>query len=180
MINEATMVISAWLKGSTFGVNAALPGIPRKFPNGDDMDEPRPVTIYDDVQDEETIMELDPPDVPALVVFCDSEADIELGANKAVNATAQRAPNIVVIVAYIDRETPYAKMKQEGGLVLRAVRRSLTKFSVPSISNAARTLNNIRVDHVVRMREVRVTGAISKSTLIGFVRASLSVTDLSP
>lgn len=174
MITNSTLIMSNWLRGSVYGINKLLPDIPREKPTGGNFDAPRPVTIYDDVQDPSVAMELDPDKVPAVVLFCDADAEIEEAGS------GQKGYGIVLVAAYIDRDSPHLLMRQEGGLVARAVRRSLNKFNVPSLSRKVGTLNRIQVVKVTAIKEVRVAAAIGNSTLAGFVRATLTVLDLAP
>src|SRR4026208_1531350 len=66
---EATRILTAWLKDTTYGVNALLANVPRKKMTTGSDPKPPIVDVYNDVDFE--IMKdsgIDPPTMPSLVV----------------------------------------------------------------------------------------------------------------
>lgn len=171
MINEATLLISEWLKHPTHGVNAILATIPRhRVGGGTDYPKPKDVTIYNDVDDDSVSKELEPDVVPALVVFCDSDMEVEAGRA----GDKLKGNGLVVVIAYIVRDVDsWAKARRDGGFTLRAVRQSLNRLNTADHSNGYRKLNDVSISKVERITEQRVAGAVGRSTLAGFVLADL-------
>ena len=79
MINETTRIVRRWLEHPEHGVLAQLaaPGFPHQNAAGEDDDMPADPTIYDDVDNAEDVKNLNPPVVPALIVFADSNVRID-------------------------------------------------------------------------------------------------------
>lgn len=177
MITEVTLLLDRWLHQAKYGVNALLPGVPRDKIDGGTWDAPASVTIYNDIEDDCVLRELDPDDVPAVVVFCDEDEDISEIAR--TDKAGQKGKGLVAVFAYMDRDRDLSLSKLEGGLVLRAVRKSLSYLQIPRISDplGGRRLNKISISKIDSITESRITTGIGRSTLIGFVTARIWTLD---
>ena len=89
--------------------------------------------------------------------------------------------DLTIVASYIDRDRRALQMRQDGGFILRAVIMSIRRFQSGNITGrAARRLNDISISKVNSIRMQRVTGAVGRSTLAGFVLMTVSVLDHNP
>lgn len=174
MILESTVIVSSWLKDPVHGVNAMLGKVPRGKMGSGTFPAPAKVTVYDDIQDESVAMELDPDKVPAVVVFADSDINVSMdwGDIGPLKGTA-----LTIAASYIYRDVPALVARRDGMFVLRAIQWSLRRFNSNRYSEGKRRLNDISVSGIRATRQQRVTGAVGRSTLAGFVLANLDVVD---
>jgi hypothetical protein len=175
MIPTATRLVDRWLKHPEYGVAAMLQTVPRLTPEGDLDEMPKVPDIYNDMETDELAKNLEPPTSPALVVYSDADPTVDVKGDYR-----QITDALIVSVAYITRDMPPARASLDGGYVLRAVRKSLTRFNDQRIAMPFRELNDFKVAAVREVRTVRVAGAVGRSQLWGFVLASLTVIDSAP
>lgn len=185
MITEATLIISRWLKDETNGVNAMLDKVPLNKIGGGTYTAPKDVTIYDDCSDDCVGEELEPDIVPALVVFADSEITFDMDAMTPEKpngepAKAQKATGLIMAVTYIVRDVPPIKARRDGGFVLRATKMSLNRFNSGRFRGTNGNLNSVFVRRISDLRMQRVAGSVGRSTLAGFILATLMVEDRLP
>jgi hypothetical protein len=185
VITEATTVISEWLKHPTYGVNTMLAKVPRNKVGGGLYLKPPKVTVYDDCSDDCVSMELEPEEVPAVVVFCDSDILFEMDMfrpekGRGEPAKAQKGSGLSMVASYIVRDTPALDARINGGFTLRAIKMSLNRFNNPNTRKSAGLLNAVHVVKISDLRMQRVAGSVGQSTLAGFVLANLWVLDKAP
>jgi len=186
VILEATVIISNWLKDPTHGVNALLSTMPRNKIGAGTYTKPKPVSIYDDCTDDCVAMELEPDDVPAIVVFCDSDIRFLMDMHDPKEQKkGQKAEGLTMVAAYIVRDMDPLDARQQGNFVLRAVKNSLNRFNNPRTRGAQTSddlgrLNDVSVVKISDLRVQRVAGSVGQSTLAGFVLATLWLYDKRP
>ena len=185
---EATRLLTAWLGHPQYGVNALLPSIPRDLFGGQlEDEEPEPVTIYNDVDFDsamdETVLGVNPPVRPALVVVFDVSP-------KGIDIEQIEKPahlyNMVGVVAYYSEDgINRMQARRQGGYTLRAVGRSLVRYNLGRISKSRtgtnyRMLNDIEITKITNMTFVRPAGAVPQSQMQGAVFLDLIVKDRAP
>lgn len=175
MIVETTRLIDRWLRHPEYGVAAMLVEVPRNLPGGGVDPLPIMPTILNDTEHEEVAAEIDPPGPVSLVLFADSDVEFD-----ATDKHRQVGRQIVIAVAYITKDTPALTAVRDGGYVLRAVRRSLTRYNNQTLAVGHRELNGVKVAAIGQVTQQRVSGAVGKSQLWGFVLMAVTVIDSIP
>jgi hypothetical protein len=179
VITEVTRIMSAWARHPVHGVNAQMSFVGRQRLDGKSDPVAPSVTIYDDIDGwggdmPDMALELDPPKVPALVVWADTDAEVEI--NNA-NYLKTGEP-VIVAFAYVTRDVAGKKAKLDGGYTLRALRRCLTRFrNAPAVS---KQLNGIKVLMVRTVTIAPVAGGNGPSNMWGVLAASVTVVDENP
>ena len=173
MINDATRIMRKWVEHPTYGLAAQLAGVPRTNSAGGEDDLPPDPTIYDDVNDAEAVKNLEPPASPALTLYIDSGAELNLDRE---NYLVTGVP-LVLAAAYQTREVPEDVATLWGGYTLRALRRCLRAFNNQSNRKGYGELNGIKVMKVGVATEHPVATDVGQSRLWGFVLANITVVD---
>jgi hypothetical protein len=137
---------------------------------------PRLVTVYDDVDDADLVLELDPPQVPAFVVWVDSDADVNV-LDKNYLRTGEP---VIVAGAYITRDIQPIDAKRDGGYTLRGARRTFWRMNDQRLSAGYRTLNGIQILKVQTVSLQTVAGGVGKSQMWGLIYAAVYVADTAP
>lgn len=174
MINEVTQLMTRWARHEVHGVNALIPSVFRSPGHP----EPKPVVIYNDVDDKQIADNFDPPESPALVIVADSDADTPV----ILHRTQQDLPRFLVAMVYIVRD-PESEMqaRRDAGYVLGAAYESLVRFNQPKLSSPGSGevpdyrswYDKVKVHDVLELSEHRVTGAVGRSKLIGVLLATV-------
>lgn len=175
--NDITLLTHRWLKDPTYGVEAMMAFVPNKTPEGINRAAVQMPEILNDVETEGLIGNADLITLPtprALVVYCDTPIRTTQQASKTAILTDDP---IYVTVAWITREIPPGVAVLDGGVLLRATELSLYKWNNQSASVGKRELNGVFIAKVESCRTLRVSGAVGKSSLWGFVQANLKVID---
>lgn len=173
MLDEVAQLYSAWLQTPINGVNDIAATIPQKTLAGLQLPSPPTVNIYNDVDDRSVAANLDPPQVPALVVWGDNDADVKKVGNYPI------AKVVVACVAYITDDTadPLTAIR-DCGLLLRASRISLfVRYNSVQNSKAYRTLNGITVLSVDSVGAYRITAAVGQRKMWGFLQVRSTVVE---
>jgi hypothetical protein len=184
---EATRLITAWLGHSVHGVNALIPAIPRERFGGVDDPEPSEVSIYNDVDFDtamdESVLGINPPSLPALVVIFDVNPK---GLNFGQTQSNHHEYDMVGAVFYYAKDgLNRMAARREGGYVLRAVGRSLKRWNQPRFSElrsgpSYRRLNDIKLLRITNLTFVRPAGAVPESQMMGVVFLDMTVQDQAP
>ncbi len=180
MIVNGTRLLHQWLAHETYGVNALLASMPRVRRDGTSDPAPPPLTIYDDIDDESVSQVIDPPEVPALVLFSDSDPEIDVDV--AVDYAKGETPILFRGAIVFKKGIKATVASRNGGYYARAIRRSCRLFNKQELSRPRggtdyRTLNGITVMKMGLVTEERVATALGRSLLWGFVRTSLTIVD---
>lgn len=175
MILEVTRLLEAWLKDPSYGVAATLPTVERLRPDGKWDDIPKVPDIYSDMSNRAVAAEIDPPTAPALVLYCDSVARSDTKKD-----LRQISEGVMVVIAYITRDTDPLKAVVDGSYVARAVKKSLTLYNDQRLSYGKRELNGIKIAAIDQVVLERVSGAVGKSQLWGFTAAEVIAIDTQP
>lgn len=171
MINEITRLIDRWQKHPQYGVNAVLATLPHQTPEGAEEPLPGPLTVYNDTENDEVAKELDPPSVPAVIVWVDSATDISLRGYK-------RAKAVMVAVAFVTRDTDDLTATRDCGYVLQAIVESLDHYNSQDKARGMRELNKVRILEVAEVTTQRVTATVGRSQMWGFAMASVHAVTL--
>lgn len=172
MLSETVRLVAAFLDHPEHGVNGMIASLPRKNLGGAADDPAPPLLPIFNTMDSPTVAErLDPPEVPAIVVWGDSTTPIELRGYK----TAREA---VVAIAFVtaDDADPIAA-NRVCSLALRGVVITMGRYDSQSMSTGYRELNGIKVHAVRKVVEEQVGFAVGSRKLWGFVDARLIVVE---
>ena len=165
MLDITVQLLSKWMKIADGGVNDYAQTIPRK--NIDillpDDEAPPLVTVVDDVTDKGVAENLDPSEVPALMLWGDSADDVSYQGYKI-------AKEIVIAAAFVTATDadPLASARA-CGYILRGARLSLGRYNSQSASKGYRELNGIKVMEIKRTTEQRITAAVGSRKMWGFL-----------
>ncbi len=173
MLDEVALLHSAWLATPDNGVNAIVAKIPRNKLGGGQFPAPPHVHIYNDVEDPGVAASLDPPRVPALVVWGDSAGDTKDKGNYPI------AKVVVSCVAYVTDENadPLTAIR-DCGLLLRAGRVSLfVRYNSAQLAKPYRSLNGITVLSVDSVGAYRITAAVGQRKMWGFLQIRSTVVE---
>jgi hypothetical protein len=172
VLDVTVRLVSAFFENVDHGVNEISQGLPHGgFMGGPPDPLPPIVAIVSDAGDEGVAAELDPPEVPALMVWGDSSVDISLKGYKT-------AKDVILAAAFITDDTADALTSIRAcDYVLRATRITLGRFNNQSYSAGYRSLNGVTIHEVTRVEEQRITGALGRRKLWGFLRIHLTVVE---
>jgi len=164
MIRVAVELLAAFSKLPEHGANAIAATLPRAKFGGGQWPAPRPMKIFDDVNDAEIAAALDPKEVPCLMFWGDSQTDAP--ATKLYRV----AKNVTIACAYVtdSGESP-ERANSESGLVLRAEALSLHRYNHQENSKGYRELNGIRVFEVTSVAQQDVTATVGRRKMWGFL-----------
>lgn len=166
MLDVATILIANWLRQNIDGgLNDMIQSIPRKALNPADPDDPAPpiIPVCDDITDKGTAANLEPDEVPCLMFFADGTADdVDMKGYKI-------AKQVALCAAYVTAEDadPLSSAR-ENGYILRGARLSLGRYNTAA-GKPFRELNGIKVMEISKVREHRVTAAVGRRKLWGFL-----------
>lgn len=164
MLDTVVQLLSAFAGDPEHGVNALAPLIPRAtLSPGIVGDAPPIVTICNDVDNESVARDLDPDAVPALMFWGDSSVDVELRGYKT-------AKEVIIAAAYVteDGADPLAASRARG-LILRAGILTFNRYNSQDKSLNYRKLNGISVMQITKITEQRVTAAVGRRRMWGFL-----------
>lgn len=180
MSYELTLLSKKWLEHPTHGVLAKLATVPRDMMGGGTWPVPDQPTIYSDMDaDMLAAQDIDPPVVPALVLYVEDDM-VEERESPAVRTGTIRFEAARLTIVYIHRDENLLKCARDSSFVLRAVRKSLRAFNSQQLSAGFREYNGIGLHQIGPMVTVRTAGAVGRSTIWGFVEAKLKFTDQDP
>lgn len=168
LVNTVTRLLDRWMEHGTHGVNVTQMLQPRNRPGGGTDAAPGPVTVYNDVDDEEVATEIDPPASPALTIWMDSEVDIDWHGK-------MRAKNVTLAFAYTTRNEADLVAIRNSGYTLGGVMETLERYNDQSKAQGYRELNGWKVMEVSDITLQRAAGTVGESRLWGFVLAHLVV-----
>jgi hypothetical protein len=179
IVTDVTRILSAWARHPVHGVAAQMSFVGRaRMSGGTDPKAPVP-TIYDDIDslggdEPDMALEIDPPKVPALVIFGWSGGEFNLNDVNYLRT----GEDIIVAFAYVTRDTPAKKAKLDGGQTLRAVRRCLYRYKMAA--KADRELNGVTVLKIGRSVSDIVAGGAGRSKMYGLLAAHVTAVDTDP
>jgi hypothetical protein len=177
MIVEVVRLLDRWLKHETFGLEAMLRQIPRETPEGTTDPLPETPCIVNDTEDPNVAKDLEPAQVPAVVLYGTNGPKVALDAS---GRTRQIIPSVIVAAAYITRDAEPLKAGQDGGYVLRAIKKSFSAYNPLANARGYRTLNGFTIAKINEVTEHQVRGAVGRSQLWGFQLATIVVIDSDP
>lgn len=175
MLDITVRLLAGFAKSPDYGVNALLHNLPRQQGLGKPDDDPTPdVAIFNDSDDASVASDLDPEEVPALIFFADSAADIEVRGYPG-------AKEVVIGAGYVTDEKEDALVAVRNcGYILRATRQCMTRYNSGDMSDGYRELNGIKVAKINSVVEQRITAAVGRRKLWGLLEIRATVLDLLP
>lgn len=171
---ELVRITADWLKDTTYGVNAKIPGVERDAGDAvppliaDWTPESGPATIavFDETRHDWVARKQAPPARPALYVMAEGGVDLAGEVGTYIRDTTRPA---VVIIRYVSDKADRAVQITDAEYTLRAVVRSLREL-MRNANVAARTRNNVAIELmqdpvtlapvIEAVGEYRVTGAV--------------------
>lgn len=169
-------LVAAFLRHDEHGVNELAGSLPRATLGGYPDDDPPPtVAVFNDADEKGVAKDLDPPQVPALVVFSDSSASVVAGGAACGYKIAR---DVTIGIGYVTSDGVDELIAGRAcGYVLRGATLSLWRYNSQEKSAGMRELNGIKVHEVKSIEEQRVTVAVGRRKLWGLLVVNLTVVD---
>jgi hypothetical protein len=175
MIDIVVRLLAQWAAVAEHGVNDLTAELPRKkLGTVLEDDTPPSVSFFADSDDPGTADALDPPEVPALVFWGDADASV-----KRQGGIYKVAKQVTFAAGFVTEETadPLTAIRN-CGYVLRGARISfMSRFNSAELSKAYRDLNGVRILSIDEVNEHRVTVAVGKRKMWGFLEIKATVVD---
>jgi hypothetical protein len=173
MINEVIRLFARWGAVADHGVNDLAASLPRtNF--GAEPDDPAPedVSIFSDVDDSGTARDIDPPDVPAFVLWGVSTAKIDYRGYPL-------ARRITVAGAYVTAEDadPLTAVRNCGYILRAGSVTYLSRYNSQSLSKDYRQHNGVLVLEVADVEEHRLTAAVGRRKMWGMLEINAIVAE---
>lgn len=165
MLDSSVRLLASWLLHVDHGVNEITQSLPRTALNGL-PDDPAPpiVVVQNDSDDESVAKDLSPSEVPALVVWGDSSEGVTLSKSNLI------AREVAIAIGYVTSDTADDRTAiRDCGYVLRGGMLSLRRFNSQANSAGYRELNGIKIMELTRVKEQRVTVALGRFKMWGFL-----------
>lgn len=165
MLDNAVRLVSAFLLHPMHGVNVITQSLPRTTLNSA-PDDPAPpvVPVENDSDNESVAKDLTPSAVPALVVWGDSSVSIKLSKGNLI------AREVAIAIGYVTSDTADALgAVRDCGYIMRGLILSLKRFNSQSNSAGYRELNGIKILELSEGEEQRITAAVGRFKMWGFV-----------
>lgn len=163
-------LLAAFADKSDHSINKIAATLERDNLNGGQDLAPKPVYIFTDIDNDPP--GIDPPRVPACVFWVDSTAEIQL---KGLHRIARA---VTVVMAYVtaEDEAP-ARALSDNSYVLRAGQICFKRFNSQNNSAGYRDLNGIKIHEIQGIEEQRVTAAVGRRKMWGFLTIPVIVVD---
>jgi hypothetical protein len=182
MIVEIPDLIGEWLQNATHGVNALIPGVPRKA--GDAAPDAITSFLISTRSGLAARAKLpnDPALYPLLVIGQDGPAGIDVSIRQGV----WDSENFPLSVGYCVREVLSEVGVRDAGYTMRAVMRSIWRLFDPDNAAGAAARNNIHgnssiaVQSLTKMDIVDTVAELEDALILGAVRIELRVRDNQP
>lgn len=173
MINETIRLLARWGAVAEHGINDLAAVLPRtNFGADPDDDAPQAVAIFSDVDDAGTAKDLDPPDVPAFVLWGVSTARIEARGYP----TARR---ITIAGAYVTAEDadPITAVRNCGYILRAGQVCFVSRYNRQSLSQDYRQHNGVLVLEIADVEEHRLTAAVGRRKMWGMLEINATVAE---
>lgn len=172
VVDAVVRLVSEFLRHAEHGVNELAGSLPRTTLGGyPDDDAPPVVPVFNDADEKGVAANLDPPEVPALVVFSDSSASVAAGGYKI-------ARDVMIGVGYVTEGGVDEMIAGRAcGYVLRGAQLSLWRYNSQEKSAGMRELNGVKILEIKSVEEQRVTVAVGRRKLWGLLLVNLTVVD---
>lgn len=163
MLNEVVLLLSDFLRDPEHGVNEMAGTLPRKSPTGVDYPAPPVVKVYSDMDTPEVARDLTAPSLPAVIVWGDSDTSTTYRGYKV-------ARDVVIAIGYVTEDSVDDLVtNRECGYILRGGILTFGRYNDQKRSEGYRELNGIRIMEVSKVTEQRVTAAVGRQKLWGFL-----------
>src|SRR5678815_5404241 len=155
MVSSVVRLVAAFLDHPTHGVNSMMQSLPRENLGGLPADPAPPTLAIFNTMDTPSVAEkLDPPKVPAIIVWGDSSAPVEMRGYK----TAREAIVAIAFVTADDADPIQAN--RTCGLALRGIVLTMGRYNSQDFSAGYRELNGIKIHEVRKCVEEQVGFAL--------------------
>lgn len=164
MINETVRLLSAFLLDPQHGVNEMAQTLPRTALGGASADPAPPiVSVFNDVDTPSVATDLTAPQVPALVVWGDSDVETTYKGYKI-------ARDVIIAVAYVTEDgVDNLVTNRDCGYILRGGILTFGRYNNQKLSEGYRELSGIRIMEVREVTGQRVTAAVGRQKMWGFL-----------
>jgi hypothetical protein len=165
VINEVVQLLSKFAVDPANGLNAAVSIIPRANvdPLLPDYPAPPVVPVLDDVTSPGVAANLDPEKVPCFMMWGDSQVQVEYRGYKT-------AREVVIAGAFVTAEDADPIFSERTcGYILRGGVISFQRFNSQSVSRSFRSLNGVKILEIKSVVEQRVTAAVGRRKMWGFL-----------
>jgi hypothetical protein len=171
LLDTTVRLLAAFADTSDHSINKIAATLKRKRLVGPDDQAPLPVSVFTDIDN--TNPGIDPPKVPACMFWVDSSAEIELKSGLYSVARA-----VTVAMAYItDEGVSEKRALSDTGYVLRAAQICFKRYNSQALSAGYRELNDIKIHQIQKITEQRVTEAVGRRKMWGFLGIPVIVVD---
>ena len=164
MLDAAVRLISGFLQHPEHGVNEMASTLPRQNLGGAPDDAAPPlVSIFNDVDHTSVAKDLTAPKVPALLVWSDSSADVTMQGYSI-------AKDIMLAIGFVTSDGVDDLVTNRAcGYILRGGLLTLKRYNSQDKSKGYRELNGIRILEIKSVNEQRVTAAVGRQKMWGFL-----------
>lgn len=172
MLDITVQLLANFARLPDGGVNDMAQSIPRKNIDPLQPDDPAPplVAVVDDVTDKGVAANLDPSEVPALMIFGDSTAEVSYRGYKI-------AREVSIAAAFITAEdADPIESARVCGYILRGARLTFGRYNT-SAGKPYRELNGIKVMEITKSEETRITAAVGRRKMWGFLDIRATVVE---
>ena len=164
MINETVRLLTAFVQHPEHGINEMASTLPRTGLGAEPPDAAPPVVpVFSDVDTASVARDLTAPQLPAVIVWGDSDL-------KTTYKGYKTARDIVIAFAYVTEDTVDDLVtNRECGYILRGGILTFGRYNNQKYSEGYRELNGIRVMEIRDVTEQRVTAAVGRQKMWGFL-----------
>lgn len=172
VIDNVVRLLEAFFKDPTHGINEMAQSLPRATLVPGVFDPaPAIVTICSDLSDAGVAEKLEPADVPCMMLFGDSMADTTMAGYKI-------AKEVVIAATYVtDEKADPLTAVRDAGYILRAGLLTLGRYNSADKAGSLRALNGIKVLKLDKVVEQRVTAAVGRRKMWGFLAIHATVVE---
>lgn len=173
MLDTTVTLLSAWARNVDNGWNASTAVIPRfKFGVAPPEQWPAPpvIAIVDDQMDPGVAKELAPSELPCIMIWGDSDAETRY--------KDRPAREVAIAAAFCTNEDmDPLEAERLCGFYMRGGRLSYFRYNRQGLSRDYRKLNGVLVMEVSKCTEQRITAAVGRYKMWGFLDLRVIVVD---
>jgi hypothetical protein len=164
VLDATVRLLSGFFSHPEHGINEMTQSLPRAGLGGAPDDAAPPVVaIFNDVDDKSVAKDLTAPQLPAWILWGDSSAPVSLAGYKI-------AREVVVAGAFVtDEGVDDLVMNRACGYILRGGLITMARYNSQDNSKGYRELNGIKVHMIQSVTEQRVTAAVGRQKMWGFL-----------
>jgi hypothetical protein len=172
VIDNVVRLLEAFFQDPTHGINEMAQSLPRTTLDPL-VSDPAPVivSICSDLSDAGVAEKMEPADVPCVMLFGDSSADTSIAGYKI-------AKEVIVAATFVtDEKADSLSSARDAGYILRAGLLTLGRYNSADKAGSLRKLNGITVLQINKVVEQRVTAAVGRRKMWGFLAIHLTAVE---